>query len=155
VEPQLNVLIVEDNFNAADSLAALVRHWGYQVRVAYDGDTALEMAAQDAPDVVLMDLGLPKLDGVEVTRLMRERLRPKELTFVAITGHSLQEDRCFSAGFKYHLRKPVDLESLQFLLATVSSGDTLFPLEGPEVLAPPDLPNGHPPLPTEPRAPRP
>ena len=114
------VLIVDDNKDAATSLAMLLDMSGAATELAYDGPSALDAAARFRPDVVLMDIGLPGLNGYEVARRMRGEAWGKEATLVAITGWGQLEDRQRSkdAGFDAHLVKPVDYAALMRLLAT-------------------------------------
>lgn len=116
----VRVLVVDDNIDAADCLADLLQlDLGTDVRVAYDGPAALEMAAAFRPQVVLLDIGLPEMDGYEVAR----RLRATELdaVLVALTGYGREQDRQRSAeaGFRAHLIKPPDLNALRRILAGV------------------------------------
>ena len=116
------VLVVEDNRDAALMLASLLSESGHEVRVAHDGFRALESVGSWRPEVVLLDIGLPGLDGYEVaSRLRREKQLPDSL-IVAISGYGQQQDRQRSAqaGFDYHLLKPVDYQSLQDLLSNWS-----------------------------------
>ena len=110
-------LIVDDSFDAAESLAFVLRRAGYEVRLAHDGVEAVRAAQSFAPEVVLLDLGLPKLNGYEVARRIREQ-GGQAVRLVAITGWGKAEDRRASkeAGFDYHLMKPVDIGLLQRLL---------------------------------------
>jgi CheY-like chemotaxis protein/two-component sensor histidine kinase len=112
------VLVVDDNRDLAESLAMVLRLWGHDVRVAYDGRSALETAQEYAPEVVLLDIGLPQLDGFEVARRLRQRPELRQARLVAITGYGRDEDRRRSAeaGFDLHLTKPVDPAELQPLL---------------------------------------
>jgi PAS domain S-box-containing protein len=114
-----NVLIVDDNQDAADSLALLLRRRGQEVRTAYDGPAALDLARAQPPDVVLLDIGMPGMDGLEVARRLRLDLGLKQALLVALTGYGQDEDRRRSqeAGFDTHLVKPVDLDTLEGLLA--------------------------------------
>jgi CheY-like chemotaxis protein len=115
---RLQVLVVEDNLDAAQTTAQLVRLGGHDARVAGDGPSALQALYQGQPDVVLLDLGLPGMDGFEVARRMRELSRDKDPFFIAITGHGQERDRRRSheAGIDLHLLKPVDPRTLQDLL---------------------------------------
>lgn len=114
------ILIVDDNQDAADSLGALLSLMGNEVHIAYDGIQALEMAAELEPQVVLMDIGLPKLNGYEAARQMRVLPGMRQALLVALTGWGQGEDRRRSreAGFDHHLVKPVALDDLQTVLAT-------------------------------------
>ena len=115
------VLVVDDNLDAAEGLAMLLSLRGHQVATAYDGPTAIEQARKLAPDVVLLDIGLPRLDGFEVARRLREEHPGKPMLLVALTGYGHERDRVRAreAGFDHHLLKPVRLEMLEELL-TVS-----------------------------------
>ncbi len=117
------VLIVEDNRDAADSLAYLIRLWGFQAVPAYDGASALAAASQNPPDVALIDLAMPAMDGYEVLRRLRGDLGLAPLA-VAVTGFAGEEDhaRICAAGFSRRMVKPVDLKELQTLLARAPVG---------------------------------
>jgi DNA-binding response OmpR family regulator len=110
----IRVLIVDDNVDAADSLALFLKIAGYQTRVAYDGRTAVEMAEILKPAVVLLDLGLPYLNGHEVARRLRALPWGRTARFIALTGWGQEEDvlRSRQSGFDEHLTKPVDPEVL-------------------------------------------
>jgi CheY-like chemotaxis protein len=107
------ILVVDDNTDAADSLAASLRMQGHAVQVAYDGDSALKACERLAPDVVVLDIGMPGMDGYEVARRLRRRQPQTRL--VALSGWGQSEDklRAREAGFDTHLTKPADLEALQ------------------------------------------
>jgi signal transduction histidine kinase len=110
------VLVVDDNEDAAQSIAILLGLWGYEATTAYDGNAALAAAADFDPDLVLLDLGLPGLDGCEVAR--RLRAGGWRGLLVALTGYGRDEDRARAreAGFDRHLLKPVDPDALRRLL---------------------------------------
>jgi circadian clock protein KaiC len=110
--------IVEDNRDAADSLAMLLTLAGHEVRVAYDGPQALAEAPTFRPDVVLMDIGLPRMDGCEVARRLRQLPGMEGVLLVALTGFGQEQDRRRSqeAGFNAHCVKPIDFEALQAIL---------------------------------------
>ena len=107
------VLVVDDNADAADSLAMLLTVRGDEVRVAYDGEEALFAEQDFKPDVLLLDIGMPKLSGYEVARRVRDARGPGIL-LVAITGWGQEEDRLRAreAGFDHHFTKPVDYAAL-------------------------------------------
>ena len=116
----LRILVVDDNEDAADSMAFLLGLDGHEARIARDGLHAVEAAAQWTPDVVLLDIGLPKLDGHEVARRIRaQRLGADSVMLIAVTGWGQDDDRRRSrdAGFDAHLTKPVDYVDLKKLLA--------------------------------------
>ncbi len=113
-----NILIVDDCRDVADSLAMVLTTMGYTTSVGYDGPTALDIARASPPDVVLLDLGMPGMDGYEVARRLRELLPHRRLLFVAITGHTRERDRKRSeeSGITLHLLKPADPELLRRLI---------------------------------------
>jgi CheY-like chemotaxis protein len=112
------VLIVDDNIDAAEILAKLLALKGHAVRAVHDGPAALEIVETFAPAVVLLDIGLPEMDGYEVARCIRGRPAGREMLLVAVTGWGQHEDkqRAAEAGFDHHLTKPVDLASLERLI---------------------------------------
>jgi CheY-like chemotaxis protein/anti-sigma regulatory factor (Ser/Thr protein kinase) len=117
--PSRRILAVDDNVDAVESLAMLLRIQGHDVRVAYEGTTALSLAKEFQPQVVLMDLGMPGLNGYEVARQMRTQPKLEKALLVALTGWGQEEDRRRSreAGFDLHIVKPVEPEELWELLA--------------------------------------
>jgi PAS domain S-box-containing protein len=119
------ILVVDDNLDAATTLAMLLDLAGHSIRTAHDGVAALEAAADYRPDVVLLDIGLPKLNGLEVARRLRLEPWGKSLVLVAITGWGQETDRLASheSGFDAHLVKPVDHATLMSVLAGLMDGD--------------------------------
>jgi signal transduction histidine kinase len=117
--PPRRILIVDDNADSAESLALLLRHAGHQVDTAFDGLGALAVAKARPPEVALLDIALPRLNGLEVARRMRSELGLSAALLVAMTGYGQVEDQLRSreAGFNAHLVKPVDLDALGQLLA--------------------------------------
>jgi signal transduction histidine kinase/CheY-like chemotaxis protein len=115
--PPKRILIVDDNTDAANSLASILELDGHEAQTAYSSTDALERAAGFDPDIVLLDIGLPGMDGYEVARQLRARGLKGQI--VALTGYGRPEDieRALGAGFDAHLVKPVDLESLATALA--------------------------------------
>jgi PAS domain S-box-containing protein len=113
------VLVVDDNRDAAESAAVLARLWGHDVRVAYDGPGALELAGGFQPEVVLLDIGLPGISGYDVARRLRRMPGLDDVLLVAVTGYGQDMDRQCSqeAGFDRHLVKPLEPADLQDLLA--------------------------------------
>jgi CheY-like chemotaxis protein len=116
----LRVLVVDDWPDATAALAALVRLWGHDVRMAYDGPTALEVAAHYQPNVVLLDIGLPGMDGFQVARRLRADLHLEATFLVSLTGDADKEaqQRSREAGCDRHIVKPVDPTVLERLLRT-------------------------------------
>jgi PAS domain S-box-containing protein len=119
VAARAKVLVVEDNPDAAQALAELLELWGHEVAVAVDGTAALRTVESFRPDVVLMDIGLPGMDGYELARRLRERPDLRGARFIALTGYGQEADRRRSAeaGFDDHLTKPADPGLLRELLA--------------------------------------
>lgn len=112
----LRVLVVEDNHVVALSLCELLQSWGYEVEMAHDGAAALELARAFRPDVVLLDIGLPVLDGYEVARQMRARDGQATTVFIALTGYGESDERRREGLFDLYLVKPVEPRDLRGLL---------------------------------------
>lgn len=112
------VLVVDDNVDGAEMLAMLLNILGHETRVAHSGPAALVEAKQYRPDLVLLDLGLPEIDGLAVCRTLRADRAFDSTTMVALTGWGSEEDRARTseAGFDHHLVKPVDSTALEKLL---------------------------------------
>lgn len=119
------ILVVDDNQDAADSLAMLLEYLGRKVKVAHSGPAALDMLREFRPEVILMDIGMPGMDGLEVARRIREQPSFASATLIALSGWGQEEDkrRASESGFNHHLTKPVDLPTLEGLLAHVSQKD--------------------------------
>ncbi len=117
------VLVVDDNVDSAEILARLLRKSGHDVRTAYTGPTALEVAVAHSPDVALLDIGLPGLNGYEVARRLRQYPQLDGVRLVAMTGYGQESDLrlAMEAGFDEHLVKPVDFLKVKGLLATLLS----------------------------------
>jgi CheY-like chemotaxis protein len=119
------VLVVDDNRDSVESLKMLLELWGHDVRSAYDGPTALAIAAEYRPGAVLLDIGLPGMNGYELAQGLRALAGPQDLLLIAITGYGQDEDRqrAQEAGIDYHLVKPVEARELLKLLTagTVAS----------------------------------
>ncbi len=111
--------MVDDNVDNAESLALLLQLAGHQTRTAHSGPGAMAAACTFRPEVVLLDIGLPGIDGYEVARRLREAARGEKMLLIAQTGYGQEEDRhrSLNAGFDAHLVKPVDPGALQALLA--------------------------------------
>jgi two-component system CheB/CheR fusion protein len=114
------IVVVDDNVDAAESLALLLQHDGHEVQVAHDGHAALDAARGFRPDLVLLDIGLPGMDGYDVARRLRIDPEVPALTLVALTGFGQDEDRrrTSAAGFDHHLTKPVEYDALAELIGT-------------------------------------
>ena len=118
----LRVLIVEDDVDSADSLSMLLRLHGHEVQLARTGPTALEMAAASRPDMVLLDIGLPGMDGYQVAKLLRELPEFKDVVLCALTGYTPSEadrQRQQETGFDHYYVKPVELAKLLELFKSV------------------------------------
>ena len=120
---QRRVLVVDDNIDAAESIAMILQIAGYEVRCVYDGPTVLQTVTAYRPDVVVLDIGLAGISGYDIARQIREEPDLKRTVLVAMTGYGQEEDRRRSreAGFDYHLTKPVDPEVLQSFVARLPS----------------------------------
>ena len=119
--PHWRILVVDDNRDAADSLGMLLRVLGADVRIARDGSEALQAFGAYDPAVVLLDIGMPGMDGYEVARRIRSGFPERRAALVALTGWGQDEDRrrAREAGFDHHLIKPADVETLQVLLSSL------------------------------------
>jgi CheY-like chemotaxis protein len=112
------ILIAEDDAESAEMLALRLGLEGYVVHIASDGVAAIESAELHRPDIVLLDIGLPKMDGYEVARRLQQKRKPRKPLLIAITGHGQQPERlrAYEAGIDLHLTKPVSAEELLGLL---------------------------------------
>ena len=116
--PSRRILIVDDSRDGGESLATLLRVLGAEVALAHSGRTALECVDTFKPDVVLLDIGMPGMDGYEVARRIRANPANRTISLIALTGWGQDEDRqrSVAAGFNHHLVKPADIEQLRQLL---------------------------------------
>jgi CheY-like chemotaxis protein len=119
----MKVLVVDDNPDAATSLSMLVELLGYEVRTAYDGAEALQLAGEFYPDVVLLDLGMPRMDGYEACRRLRAQPWGARMAVVAVSGWGREDDRQRTrlAGFDQHLVKPVAPDVIATTLSSLAS----------------------------------
>lgn len=113
----LRVLVVDDNYDAAESMGSLVKLWGHETRIVHDGRSAVDLCRTFKPNVVLLDLGLPGMSGYEVARCLRKQ-HGDSMTLYALTGYGQAEDRARSkaSGFDHHLVKPINPDGLKTLL---------------------------------------
>jgi CheY-like chemotaxis protein len=120
--PPLRVLVIDDNVDAASALELLLLELGHLVRVAYTGPTGLAAALDCRPHVVLLDIGLPELDGWEVAKRIRQHPILRGAVLVAVTGYGQNTDRqrARKVGFDHYFVKPVDLKKLRQILVAVS-----------------------------------
>jgi len=125
----MRVLVVDDNVDAAQTLRELLVTLGHESAVAYDGLAALELAGSFKPDIAILDIGLPVMDGYELARKLREQLGPETPRLIAVTGYGQDADRARAreAGFGQYLVKPIALDALMRLLTTESqaAGESL------------------------------
>jgi CheY-like chemotaxis protein len=114
----LRILVADDSEDAAHTLATLLEISGYELHIAHDGEQALAVAESCRPDVVLLDIGMPKLNGYEVCRRFRECDWGRHMTVIALTGWGQDQDRrrTAEAGFNHHLVKPADPVALLEML---------------------------------------
>ena len=121
---QRRILIVDDNRDSADSLAMLMQMTNNEAFLAHDGVEAVEAIEKHRPEVVLLDIGLPKLDGHEVCRRVLQQPWGKDIVIIALSSWGQEDDRRKSqeAGFNGHLVKPVDYDELLDLLTTLTDG---------------------------------
>jgi len=113
------ILVVDDNEDAASTLAMLLQLTGNEVHTACDGLEAVKAVAELHPDIVLMDIGMPKLNGYDAARRIRGHVSGKDTFLIAVSGWGQEEDklRCANAGFNAHMTKPVDVSALTKLLS--------------------------------------
>ena len=119
----LRIMVVDDNEDAASMLASLLEASDHQVLVEYNARKALELAAEKAPEVCILDIGLPDVDGNELARRLREHPTTAKSILIAVTGYGQQSDRqqTLAAGFDHHLVKPVDTKKLAAILADIGN----------------------------------
>ncbi len=117
--PHFRILVVDDNHDSALSLAMMLSIIGHETRTAHDGESALAIAESFLPDVVLLDIGLPKLNGYEVAQRIRENAWGQSMFLIAVTGWGQEEDRQRSSevGLNVHMVKPVEPAALERLLS--------------------------------------
>jgi CheY-like chemotaxis protein len=115
----LQVLVVDDNEDAAQMLGMLLKAFGHAVSVEYNPMRALERAQVDAPDVCLLDIGLPEMDGNELARRLRSLPKTAKSVLIAVTGYGQAQDmkQGLEAGFDHHFVKPVDMKKLFHILS--------------------------------------
>ena len=115
------ILVVDDNQDAADSLGTLLQQQGHKVAVAYGGEEGVAKARQWRPDLIFLDLGMPRLDGIEAAKLLRSLSGGERIALVALTGWGQEQDqqRTRDAGFNWHLVKPIDMKDLNRIVSSV------------------------------------
>jgi CheY-like chemotaxis protein len=119
--PRRRILVVDDNQDAADSLASVLSLMGNEVQVGNDGVEAVQLAEAFRPDVVMLDIGMPRMNGYEACAAIRQQPANADAVIIAVTGWGQEEDRRQSelAGFNLHLTKPVDPGAVETLLASL------------------------------------
>jgi CheY-like chemotaxis protein len=117
------ILVVDDNRDAATSLAMMLKLMGNETKTAHDGLEALDIAAAFLPDLILLDIGMPRLNGSETAKRIRTQPWGKDVVLVALTGWGQEEDRRKSAesGFNLHMVKPIELATLESLLINLQA----------------------------------
>jgi two-component system CheB/CheR fusion protein len=115
------LLVVDDNTDAADSMAMLLESFGYEVRVAYDLTSAVREAAAFVPHIALLDLSQPEPDGIEVARRLQQMDQTRKIILIALSGYGQPADvaRTREAGFSHHLVKPADASSIHELIKSM------------------------------------
>jgi DNA-binding response OmpR family regulator len=112
---QLSVLIVEDNIDGAETLALLLDMYGHSVRIAYNGEDAMPLVRECPPDAVVLDIGLPGMNGFDVARQIRAAFGSKP-RLIAVSGYTNKDDECRAAGIDYYLIKPARPDRIDALL---------------------------------------
>jgi signal transduction histidine kinase len=127
--PRRRVLVVDDNRDAVQSLAELLRLSGNEVEVAFDGEAAINAASQFQPDIVLLDIGMPIVDGYTAARTIRRDSNGRGIFLIAMTGWGQEDDktRAMEAGFNAHLVKPVSIDAVVGLISSVKTGAASLP----------------------------
>ncbi len=135
MSPSPRILVVDDNVDAASSLGRLLSLLGYEVRVVNDGAAAVAEIGPFAPQIVLLDLGMPGMDGLETADRIQQCENGQEISLIAVTGWGQDKDRqkTEAAGFVAHLTKPVNLDQLEALLSLLVASKSRAPVAGDRV----------------------
>jgi CheY-like chemotaxis protein len=130
--PPFRVLVVEDNRDAADMLNVMLKNWGLETEMAFDGPAAVEVANRFHPQIILLDIGLPLMNGYEVARRLRQQAWARNVWIIAVTGWGQEADRerSSAAGIDHHLIKPVEPQNLKSLLASLAAPPTVRRTQG-------------------------
>jgi two-component system CheB/CheR fusion protein len=125
---RVRVLVVDDDFSVAESMAVLLQLEGHEVSIAQTGQEALALARTFRPQVIILDIGLPVMDGYEVARRLRQQPETQQVVLIALTGYGDEQAQteAKAAGFDHHLIKPVDPEVLSALLVAGPTGEGTF-----------------------------
>lgn len=120
----LRILVVDDGKNAADILAMFFEMEGHVVQVAYDGLMAVEIAERFRPQLIVMDIGMPQMDGLEASRRIRRQAQGKEVIIIALSGLDQDDDKrsCAEAGINHHMAKPVRPDDLRAVIRDFQEG---------------------------------
>jgi len=120
----LRILVVDDGKNAADILAMFFEMEGHVVQVAYDGLMAVEIAERFRPQLIVMDIGMPQMDGLEASRRIRRQAQGKEIIIIALSGLDQDDDKrsCAEAGINHHMAKPVRPDDLRAVIRDFQEG---------------------------------
>jgi CheY-like chemotaxis protein len=120
----LRILVVDDGKNAADILAMFFEMEGHVVQVAYDGRTAVDLASNFRPQLIVMDIGMPEMDGLEASRRIRRQPEGEGIVIIALSGLDQEEDKrsCAEAGINCHLAKPVRPDDLRAVIRDFQEG---------------------------------
>lgn len=121
------ILVIDDNRDAANTLAMLIKLKGNEVKAGYGGREAMVLGETFQPDIAILDIGMPGMDGYETCSLIRQESWGKNITILALTGYGQQEDirKSLEAGFDEHLLKPVDLPALLALIEKTSKNNRI------------------------------
>jgi CheY-like chemotaxis protein len=125
------MLVADDNRDAAESMGEMLRLLGNEVRTVHDGVQALEEAAAFRPDVILLDIGMPRMNGYETARRIRQERWGRQTILVALTGWGQEEDKrkALDAGFDKHFTKPIKLADLEQLVASLAHESVAPPVQ--------------------------
>jgi two-component system, cell cycle response regulator DivK len=128
------ILIVEDNEDSRELVVKVLRNKGYEMVEAADGEEAVEKAVAEMPDLILLDISLPKLDGYEVAKRLKSREEFREIPIIAFTAHAMKGDRekAIVAGFEGYISKPVDIRELPVQVKSFIRGKRESILNGDE-----------------------
>ena len=133
-KPQIKILIVEDNQDSRELVVKVLKNKGYQMIEAVDGEEALEKTADHKPNIILMDISIPKLDGYEVAKRLKEHKEFKKIPIVALTAHAMRGDRekFISVGFEGYISKPINVHELPNQIRAYLKGKRESILDGKE-----------------------
>jgi len=133
-KPLIKILIVEDNQDSRELVVKVLKNKGYQMIEALDGEEALEKTASDKPNIILMDISIPKLDGYEVAKRLKDQEEFKHIPIIALTAHAMKGDRekFISIGFEGYISKPINIHELPDQIRAYLKGKRESILDGKE-----------------------